>query len=69
MADNDDLHIKGYKLYTVGHPNNVKRGGVCAYICESVHVRCLSNAFLQDCLILEISINKKGLYCFTISIA
>ena len=39
-----------------------KRGGVCAYIRESLPVRCLSNAYLQECLILEISINNKKGY-------
>ena len=31
-SDNDNLNIKGYNLYRADHPNNVKRGGVCAYI-------------------------------------
>ena len=58
-SDNDNLNIKGYNLYRADHPNNVKRGGVCAYIRESLTVRCLSNAYLQGCLILKISINNK----------
>ena len=29
-SDNDDLNIKSYNLYRANHPNNVKRGGVCA---------------------------------------
>ena len=31
-SDNDNLNIKGYNLYRADHSNNVKRGGVCAYI-------------------------------------
>ena len=58
-SNNDYLNIKGYNLYRSDHPNNVKRGGVCAYIRELLPVRCLSNAYLQKCLILEISINNK----------
>ena len=61
-SDNDNLNIKGYNLYRVDHPNNVKRGGVCAYIRESLPVRCIGNAYLQECLILEISINNKKGY-------
>ena len=61
-SDNDNLNIKGYNLYRADHPNNVKRDGVCAYIRESLPVRCLSNAYLQECLILEISINNKISY-------
>ena len=44
--DKDDLNIKGYNLYSTDHPNNVKRGGVCVSIRESLPVRCLSNADL-----------------------
>ena len=61
-SDNDNLNIKGYNPYRADHPNNVKRGGACAYIRESLPVRCLSNAYLQECLILEISINNKKGY-------
>ena len=61
-SDNDDLNIKGYNLYRSDHPYNVKRGGVCAYIRKSLPVRCLSSAYLQECLILEISINNKKGY-------
>ena len=43
------------------HPNNVKRGGVCAYARESVPVRNFSNSYLSECLTLEVTIsNKKG---------
>ena len=65
-SDNDDLTIKGYNLYRVDHPDNVKRGGVCAYIRESLLVRCLSNAYLQKCFILEIPINNKKSYVVSI---
>ena len=33
------------------HPNNVKRGGVCAYVRESLPARNLSNSYLRECLI------------------
>ena len=60
-SDNYDLNITGYNLYRAGHPNNVKRRGVCAYIRESLSLRCLSNSYLQESLILEVFIdNKKG---------
>ena len=32
------------------HPNNVKRGGVCAYVRESLPARNLSNSYLRECL-------------------
>ena len=58
-SHNDDLNIKGYNLYRPNNPNNVKRNCVCAYIRESLPVTCLSKAYLQECLLLEISINNK----------
>ena len=61
-SDNDDLNIKVYNLHRTDHPNNVERGGVCAYIRQSLPVRCLTNAYLQECLTFEISINNKKGY-------
>ena len=60
--DKDDLDIKGYNLYRVDHPNNVKRPGACTYIRESLPVRCFSNTYLQEFLLLEISVNNKKSY-------
>ena len=45
----------------------VKRGDVCTYIRESRPVRSFSNAYLQQCLILEISINSKKDYVVSVS--
>ena len=42
LFDNDDLIIKGYKLIRYDHPDDIKRRGVCAYIRESLPVRCFS---------------------------
>ena len=36
------------------HPNNVERGGVHAYIGESLPVRNFSNSYLRECLTLEV---------------
>ena len=61
-SDNDDLNIKGYNLHRANQLNNVKRGSVYAYIRESLPARCISNTYLQECYILEISINNKKSY-------
>ena len=61
-SNNDHLNIKGYNLYRANHPSNIKSGGLCVYIRESLPVRCLSNIYLQECFILEISINNKKSY-------
>ena len=60
-SDNEDINIKGYKLVRADHPNNMKRGGVCAYFRESLAVRVVPNHHLSECLILEVNLkNKKG---------
>ena len=60
-SDNEDINIKGYKLVRADHPNNIKRGGVCAYVRESFPVWVVPNHHLRECLILEVNVrNKKG---------
>ena len=67
-SHNEDINIKGYQLVMANHPNNIKRGGVCAYFTESLPVRVVPHHHLSECLILEVNLkNKKGylvsLYC------
>ena len=59
LSANDNLVIKGYKLVKDDYPDDIKGGGVCAYIRESLPARCLFNTYLKICLILEVSMNKK----------
>ena len=48
-------------MVRANHPNNIKRGGVCAYVRESLPVRVVLNHHLSECLILEVNLkNKKG---------
>ena len=47
LSDNDNLVIKVYELARDDHPDNSKRGGVCAYVRESFQVRCLFNTYLK----------------------
>ena len=61
LTENNNLKINGYKMVRADHPNNVKRGGVCAYTRESLSVRNFTNSYLNECLTLEVTIsNKKG---------
>ena len=34
--------------------DNIKRDGVCAYIRETLSVRCLFNTYFKECLVLEV---------------
>ena len=60
-SDNEDINIKRFKLVRTDRPNNIKRGGVCAYVKESLPVRVVPNHHLSKFLILEVNLkNKKG---------
>ena len=58
----------GYDLFRADHPSNTKRGGVCIYYRNSLHLKILSIQYLQECINFEISIEGKRcrflpLYC------
>ena len=63
-SDNDNLNINGYKLVRADHPGNVKRGGVCVYFKEYLPVKCLSNFYLKECLILKFLLTIKEAMLF-----
>ena len=61
--DSQQLNIKNYKLVWNDNPGNVRRAGVClcVYFCETLLVLCISNLYLNECLIFDVSVsNKKG---------
>ena len=66
LSDNDNLVIRGYKLVRDGHLDGIKRGGVCAYIKESLPVRCLFNKYLKKCLILGVCVDNKEGYAISL---
>ena len=47
-SDHVSLDLEGCKLIRAGHPNNVKRGGVCIYYEESLPVRVINLLYLQE---------------------
>ena len=61
-SDDDNLFIKDYKLVRAGNSGNVKRGGVCVNFKESLPVSCLTNPYLKECIISDVSINNKRGY-------
>ena len=54
-SDHVSLDLEGYKLVRVGHPNNIKRGGVCIYYKESLPVRVINLPHLQEALLRELN--------------
>ena len=65
-SDIDNLYIQDYKLVRADHPGKVKRGDVCIHFKKSLPVSCLSNPYLKECLIFEVSINNKRGYIVSI---
>ena len=45
-----NLKIRGYIMYRVDHPSDVKRGGVCIYYKTMLPLKVLSTNFLQECI-------------------
>ena len=41
------------------HPNNLKRGGVCIYVKVSLATRVCNISTLNECAIIEITLNNK----------
>ena len=60
--DDRNLILNGYKLYRADHPSNTKKGGVCVYVKESLSIRLVPLQILDECIVLEVTINnKKGI--------
>ena len=54
-----DISINSYNLIRADHPSNNKRGGVCVYYLESPAVQLVKINYLNECLLCEVSFNKK----------
>ena len=63
ISSNDErLSLEGYDMIRVDHPNNVKRGGVCVYIKNSLATRICNISNLNECIVVELNINNKKGY-------
>ena len=56
LKGNENLKTNGYRMVRANLPNNLKKGGVYAYIRESLSDYNFSNSYLSKRLTLEISI-------------
>ena len=57
--NNRNSKIPGYIMYRIGHPSDIKRGGVCIYYKTMVSLKVLSTNFLQGCINFEVFIGNK----------
>ena len=55
----ETLEISGYSLVPSDHPLNSKRGGVCIYYKNYLHLRFFSVSYLSECIDLKIMIRNK----------
>ena len=56
FLDSSFLKTNGYRMVRANLPNNLKKGGVYAYIRESLSDYNFSNSYLSKRLTLEISV-------------
>ena len=59
-SDDSALEFNGYKLVRSDHPNDIKRGGIAIYYKETLPIKFLKISNLNECLICEISFEKKS---------
>ena len=58
-SNDNDLMIEGYNLIRSDHPCNTKRGCVFIYYKESLAVSIVNITSLTECLVGEVTIQKK----------
>ena len=60
--DDGNLEISGYDLIRSDNPSNRKRGGVCIYFKNVLHLRVLDIQYLHECINIELKIGDKLCY-------
>ena len=50
------LHMEGYNLIRAGHPDNIKREGVCLYFKKSLALKKIELSHITECLSCEVSV-------------
>ena len=58
-SDDDNLELSGYNLVRADNPTNTKRGGICIYYHNSLHLKVIDIQFLNECINFEIRISGK----------
>ena len=62
LSNDERLHLDGYELIRSDHPNNVKRGGVCIYIKNSLAAMVCNITKLNECIVIETNLNNRKGY-------
>ena len=53
LSDDDNFYLPGYNLVRADHPSNAKKGGVCIYFKNSLHLKVIDIQLLQECINFE----------------
>ena len=53
-------------MMKANHPKNVKRGGECAFIRESLPVRYFTNSYISKSFSLEVTVNNKKVFIIAV---
>ena len=60
--NNNSLELSGYNLIRSDHPSNSKRGVVCIYYINFLHLRVLDIHYVHECINIELKIGDKLCY-------
>ena len=63
LPDDSRLSMSDYNLIRADHPNDVKRGGVCVYVKNSLATRVYNISNLNECVIIELNLKNKERLC------
>ena len=66
LPDDKRLNLDGYNLVRADHPNNVKRGGTCVYVKNSLATRVCNISNLNECVTIELNLNNKKGYVIAV---
>ena len=60
------MSLQGYNLIRADHLDDVKRGGVCVYVKDSLATRVCVITKLNECIVIELNINSKKGYIISL---
>ena len=66
LPGDERLNLNGYTLTRKDHPDDVKRGGVCVYMKNSLATRVSNVSRLDECVIIELIVNNKKGYILSL---
>ena len=66
LPDDPRLYLDGYNLIRDAHPNDLKRGGVCVCVKNSLATRVCNISNLNECITIELNLKNKKSYAISL---